>query len=260
MGLVLWKWQRQEEQEIYVTVFAKQENLISMLRRFGFEHAGEQKNGEEVYVRSRQHVDLSDPYKSFPFISKRFGYAGYIIIDDKYHDTMFAYSELANNKTLRDKLGSSVRNGLGKIYVGKARSIDYYVGEPVLVYRKYTGQEAKSYRSCITSYCVVTNAFQAKRDQRALLTFEELKAKIRNKSVFAEEEIRTQYESFNNVTIIELLYCGFFGAGNNVNLKWLRDNGMWTTGSYPTKMRLSPEQFQTILRQGKINVQDIIID
>ncbi len=262
IGLALWRWVRTGAPEIYVTTFSKQENLISQFEKFGFVNCGRNKNGEEVMLRSRRSVNFSDPYKHFPFIRGNFDHAGYIIIDDEYHDTMFAYSELARGQALLDKIGASVRNGLTKIYVGRAPVINYYVGEPVFVYRAYKGnQGGRTFRSCLTSFCVVTGVFQAKRNGRFLMRFEQLKSKITNKSVFREDELRQKYEIYENMTIVELLYCGFFGAGKNVNLDWLKSNGLWTKNhEYPTEIRLSSDQFRIILEKGKINVQDIVIN
>lgn len=93
------------------------------------------------------------------------------------------------------------------------------------------------------------------------MRFEQLKSKITNKSVFREDELRQKYEIYENMTIVELLYCGFFGAGKNVNLDWLKSNGLWTKNhEYPTEIRLSSDQFRIILEKGKINVQDIVIN
>jgi hypothetical protein len=83
--------------------------------------------------------------------------------------------------------------------------------------------------------------------------------RIKNKSVFDEKEIRTIYEREKNLTAIEMLYYGFFGEGNNVNWAWLKDNG-YMGQSYPGSIRLSPEQFKAILREGKVDVQNIIIN
>lgn len=261
IGLVLWKWQQSNCEEIYVTVFDKHETLISQFERFGFQNVGKNANGENVLVKSRTCIDFSDAYKAFPFIRSKFDYAGYIIIDDNYHDTMFAYSELANRSSLQRKISSSVSNGLSKIYVGQASQIKHKVGEPVLIYRRYTQGTGKRYRSCITSYCMVTDVIQAKTNNRCLMTFEELKQRIGNKSVFDEAELLKQYNSFRNFTIIEMLYYGYFGAGNNVNMDWLDNNGCWAVeGQYPTDVHLTEKQFRKILVEGNVNVSNVIID
>lgn len=261
IGLLLWKWQQSIAEEVYVTVFAKHTTLISQFERFGFQKRGVNTNGENVYVKNRKQIDFSDPYKSFPFIKDDFDYAGYIIIDDNYHDTMFAYSELANTASLQTKISSSVSNGLSKIYVGQAPIPNYRVGEPVLVYRRYTKGAGKRYRSCVTSFCIVTDVIQAKTNNRYLMSFDELKMRIGNKSVFNENELMEKYNSFKNVTVIELLYYGYFGAGNNVNMDWLSQNGYWAAqNQYPTEVRLSKNQFIRVLSEGNVNVSNVIIN
>lgn len=260
IGLFLWKWMQSDAEEIYVTVFPKQTALISQLERFGFTLAGVNMKGENVYIKSRYNIDFSDPCKSFPFIRDGFNYAGYIIIDDTYHDNMFAYSELANNASLQTKISSSVSNGLSKIYVGKAPSPNHYIGEPVLVYRRYTQGNGRRYRSCVTSYCIVTDVIQAKANGRYLMSFDELKRRVGNKSVFNEYELQRQYNEFKSVIVVEMLYVGYFGSGNNVNMDWLDRNSYWAGQSqYPTEVRLTPDQFKTILAEGNVDVSNVII-
>lgn len=262
LGLVLWKWQQSDAEEIYVTVFEKHGTLISQLERFGFKRAGLNPNNEFVYVKNRKEVDFSDPYKSYPFIKDGFDYAGYIIIDDHYHDTMFAYSELANNASLQTEISSSVSNGLSKIYVGQVPFPKHKVGEPVLVYRRYTKGSGARYRSCVTSFCIVTNVIQAKKYGQFLIGFDDLIKKIGNKSVFDENELKRQYTEFKSMNIVEMLYYGYFGAGNNVNMDWLDNNGHWVkqgVDRYPTDVKLSSDQFKTILSEGNVNVPNVVI-
>lgn len=260
IGLFLWKWMQSDAEEIYVTVFAKQTTLISQLERFGFTFAGVNANGENVYIKNRKTTDFTDPCKAFPFIGDNFDYAGYIIIDDTYHDNMFAYSELANNISLQTKISNSVSNGLSKIYVGQAPRPNHYIGEPVLIYRRYTQGNGKRYRSCVTSYCIVTDIIQAKVNNRYLMSFDELKAHIGNKSVFNEHELYRQYITFRNVIVVEMLYVGYFGSGNNVNMDWLDRNGFWAVqNQYPTEVRLTPDQFKAILAEGNVNVSNVVI-
>jgi hypothetical protein len=262
LGLALWQWRRKEAQDIYVTVFEKHAVLISQLERFGFTLAGHKDNGECVYLKSRISVDYSDPYKAFPFINPAFNKAGYIIVNDHYHDTLFPYSELSN--TLQESIGISAANGMSKVYVGSQPSPHYQPGEPVLIYRRHTKEDGQKprYKSCLTSYCVVTNVIIAKRSNRSLLSFGELLQSIGNKSVFDEHDLRMKYESEKNLVVIEMLYCGYFGGGNNVNMDWLDKHGYWSSGNgqYPTEVRLTPNQFKEILMEGKVDVQNVIIN
>jgi GNAT superfamily N-acetyltransferase len=259
IGLALWKWQQTQTDEIYVTVFEKHDTLIGLFGRFGFVHIGNNQNGERVYIKSRETVDYSDPYKAFPFINPAFQNAGYLIVDDVYHDTLFPYSELSN--TLQEQVALSVANGISKVYIGSPISIPpYRIGEPILVYRRYTGTAgSKGYKSCVTSYCVVTNLIVAIENNSYKMSIDDLLRQISNKSVFNESEIRTKYKNEKNLVVIEMLYYGFFGAGNNVNWVWLKNNNFWPYG-YPTTARLTQDQFKSILREGNIDVSNVIIN
>ena len=83
---------------------------------------------------------------------------------------------------------------------------------------------------------------------------------IGNKSVYSNEELLDKYNSFRSLTLIELLYCGYFGAGNNVNWSWLKNNGCWEDDTYPSSFRYTREQFVKILTRGAVDVHNLIID
>ena len=259
IGLILWKWQQIGHEEIYVTVYPAHNDLIGQLEKFGFTLAGYNPDGECVYIRSRKAVDYSDPYKSFPFINPKFEKAGYLLINDFYHDSLFPYSELKN--TLQTGVALSVTNGLSKIYVGSQYTPPHYKpGEPILIYRIHNGAGTKRYKSCLTSFCIVTDVIQAKQNYRAKLSFDELLKRIGNKSVYDSQELKTKYDNEKNVVVIEMLYYGYFGEGHNINMDWLDNNGFWSRGTYPALIQLSPEQFKTILGEGNIDVDNVIID
>lgn len=259
IGLALWNWQRSKLDEIYVTVFKKHISLIKLLTRFGFVLAGTNQNGENVYIKNRSRISYENPYISFPFVNPDFGEAGYLIFEDYYHDTMFPYSELKGVTQTQAEL--SVANGLSKIYVSAKSRNNYRIGEPVLIYRKFNGEGVKKYRSCLTSFCMITDIIQVKKRGSALMTFEDLMKKIGNKSVFDQQELRSRYNGNKDVVVFEMLYYAFFGAGNNVNCACLINNGLWNrSGGYPTDTKLSREEFEFILKEGRLDVQNIIID
>lgn len=261
IGLALWNWQKSKQQEIYVTVFEKHEVLIELLEKFGFVMVGYNENGECVYLKSRENIDYSDPYKSFPFINPEFEKAGYLLVNDVYHDTLFPYSELRN--TMQEQVALSAANGISKIYIGAPYSRPHYkIGEPILIYRRYTKDDGQkpTFKSCLTSYCVVTDVIIAKENNRCLMTFEELLGRISNKSVFDENEIRIKYQNDRKLIIIEMLYYGFFGGGHNINHAWLASNGYFVPNVYPTENIVSPDQFKSILEEGDVDVSNVIID
>ena len=262
IGLVLWKWKDLGWEDIYVTVFDKHDLLIAQLTKFGFIKVGYNPNGEGVYLRSRSSVDYSDPYKSFPFINPDFQNAGYLCVNDFYHDTLFPYSELKN--TLQTSVALNVRNGLSKIYVGAQYTVPpYKIGEPIFIYRIHTGSGTKRYKSCLTSFCIVTNVIAVKRNGSHLMTFDELLAKIGNKSVYDESELQTKYNNDKNMFVVEMLYYGYFGEGHNINMDTLETKGYWSNshgGTYPALIRLTPDEFKEILREGNVDVDNVIID
>lgn len=257
LGLVLWNWQRSKLDEIYLTVFPQHTDLISQLERFGFKMFGKNERGERIYMRSRKNIDFSDPYKAFPFISPEFKNGGYLIVDDVYHDTLFPYSELKN--TPQEILQIDAANGISKVYIGAASKPQYRVGEPIFIYRKYTGLNGKpGYKSCLTSYCVVTDIKSVKENGKSLVSFDEFLAVTGNKTVFSRQELKTRFENDKTITVITMLYCGYFGSGRNINMVWLSQNGLWADEhQYPARIRLSQTQCRTIWNTAKVNLDNV---
>lgn len=258
IGLTLWEWRDQRAEEIYVTVFDKHAPLISLLEKYGFINVGKNLNDERVYVKNRNNLDFCDPCKAFPFLNSDIDHAGCLAIDMEYHDTMFASSELA--KTLQECVDISVANGMKKIYIGSPYSMAFNVGDLIFIYRKYTGDQGRpGYKSCITSYCIVTNIVKVKENNQELISFDEYRKIIGNKSVFDEKDIKEKFYTLQSLTLIELLYYGYFGAGNNVNWMWLKSNDCWP-GTHPMNFRYTREQFDKIMKEGKVDVSNVIIN
>ena len=74
-----------------------------------------------------------------------------------------------------------------------------------------------------------------------------------------EDELKEKYDTWASLTLIELLYYGYFGAGNNVNWMWLKSNDCWP-GTHPMNFRYTRSQFEKILREGKVDVGNVIIN
>ena len=258
IGLILWQWQSSRIEDIYVTVFDEHNDLIVQLERFGFVCEGHNERGECVYLRSKNNIDFSDPYKSFPFISPDFKKGGYLIVNDYYHDTLFPYSEVKN--TNQYGLDIAAANGVSKIYIGQQWRTHYKVGEPIFIYRRHTGMYgAKRYKSCLTSYAIVTEVVYVKSNGRECISFEDFCKHVGNKSVFSIEDLWMKYQRESTITMVKMLYGGFFGAGNNINMDWLDRNGLWSPpdGAHPAQLQLRPEQCEAIWREGKIETSSL---
>lgn len=256
IGLILWQWQKSDIDEIYVTVFNEHNDLIVQIERFGFACIGHSERGELVYLRSKSVIDFSDPYKSFPFISPDFKKGGYLIVNDTYHDTLFPYSEVKN--TSQYGLDIAAANGVSKIYIGQQWQTHYKAGEPIFIYRKFNGTSGRRYRSCLTSYAIVTEVVYVKSNGLELIAFEDFCNHVGNKSVFSKDDLWKKYQTESTITMVKMLYGGFFGAGNNINMDWLDRNGLWAPqGVYPTQLQLLPDQCKSIWREGSIILDNL---
>ncbi|MFZ5643206.1 MAG: hypothetical protein ACOY46_06425 [Bacillota bacterium] len=256
LGVSLWKWRDDKADDIYVTVFDKHSELISLFERFGFKCVGMNSRGECVYLKSRSIIDYSDPYKAFPFIRPNFGKAGLIPIFEKFHDRLFPYSELKIKK--REIEEETAGNGVTKVYIGTPYTpMHYEVGEPVGIYRIFEGDSGKTYKSVVTSYCTITKIDVIKNNGRAIMSLADFVKNAGNKTVFTPEELAGIYTK-NNVVMLELLYNGFFGKGHNVIHKDLKEQGLFE--AHPYTLDYTKEQFIKLLEMGDVNVQDVIIN
>jgi hypothetical protein len=263
IGIALWKWQESNTDEIYLTVFDSHYDLINLIERYGFVRAGELENNintnkkELVYLKNKNCIDYSTPYKAFPYINPNFIKAGMLPIKADYHDRLLPYSELKN--TQQEFWDEAAGNGITKVYVGSPRNIECIkVGEPVFFYRKYTGDEKPTYKSCITSYGTITNVYIIKSKSDCLKTKEEFLKICGNKTIFSKYELNNAYDKSPNLVVFEFIYNGFFGKGHNVIHKELKTLGLFNV--YPYDINYSKDDFKKILELGGQNVQNIIID
>lgn len=257
LGVALWYWRNIKYDEIYVTVFEKHTELISLFERFGFSNIGKNERGECVYIKSRKHLDYGDPYKCFPFVFNDFDSAGVLPINDVFHDRLFPYSELAGNN--REIIEATAGNGITKVFLAAPYTqLAYKVGMPVFIYRIHTGSGQKAYKSVITSYCTICKVDIIKANNSSNVSLVEFIHQAGNKSVYTEAELTDLYQQKNNLIAIELVYNGYFGKGHNVTFKDLKENELFE--SYPYSITYNQDEFIKILEMGDVDVQNIIID
>lgn len=255
IGIALWNWLESDNEEIYVTVFDKHRKLIDMLKRFGFVLAGYNKNSEGVYIRSKNNIDFSTPYSSFPFIDPCQNEFSILPIEAKWHDKLFPYSELKNTKQETEEFAAA--NGMTKTYICFAKKTPVYrSNQPILIYRISEDETRKTYKSVITSYGTVVRFELIKKDYKYYKSLEEYKGIVGNKSVFSEEEIESFY-SQKNLYVLELVYNHAFGEGNNVNHYSLKANGIWAN-CYPYQAIYSIDDFRAILALAKQDINKLI--
>lgn len=252
IGLALWRWQRSDCDQIYLTVFPRHEDLIGLIERYGFVPAGN-KGEETVYVKDKRTLKADDVeragLKSFPYIDPDFRRGVYLPIKAVYHDNMFPHSELQNTPQRTDPL--PVANGITKAYIATPNHmIDYRPGDVALVYRM--SESNKTYRSVVTSYCTVSTVEWFKKDGKVIgdRTWDDFVRAAGNKTVYDERELDESYRK-RFVCIITLVYNGCFGKGDNVNHAWLKSMGLFE--GHPYDVKLTPDEVRTILSRGGVD-------
>ncbi|MBE6915695.1 MAG: hypothetical protein E7471_03590 [Ruminococcaceae bacterium] len=256
IGVALWKWQLSKIREVYLTVFPKQITLISMLEKFGFKQVGIKENGELILMKSRDNIDFSSPYKSFPFIYKKANRFGLIPIKDIFHDKLFTYSE--SFYKLSDFKEAIAGNGITKVYIGCPYTCTQYSeGQVVGIYRIYTGNGSKGNRSAITSFCTITKITIVKSDNKENMSFDEYMKMAGNKTIFESSELRSIYKS-RNVIMIEMVYNTFLPKGKNITYWQLKNNQLFE--DHPYNIEYTAEQMKSIMKMGGVDIENIIID
>lgn len=256
IGVALWKWQESKAEEVYVTVFEKQEKLVGLFNKFGFECFGKKGNGELILGKSRRSINYTTAYTAFPFISPTTKKAGMIPINDYFHDRLFPYSESIYTPFEVEEVTAG--NGITKVYVGSPYTVTHYSeGDIVGIYRKYTGEGPKGNRSAITSFCTITKVTVVKRNSCVLIPLDQYLFEAGNKTVFSENELRDIYNN-SNVVMIEMTYNGFFSKGHNVTYWDLKNRGLFE--DYPYKITYTMDQMKQILELGGKDVKNIIVD
>jgi L-amino acid N-acyltransferase YncA len=254
IGLLLWDWRNSCCNQIYVTVFDKHQALISLFLKFGFSKLGKKDNGELVFIKDKKTIQYTNPFVSFPYINPKFESFGMIPIYEEYHDILFPYSKLQRN--FDDSIRLAASNGITKTFIGFPYTDPHFtVGLPIFIYR-ISSKTPKTYNSVITSVCTITKVEWFYKNSNS--TFDNFNTLVKNRTAFSQKELLDIYNKKNNFIIIDFVYNYYFGSGNNVNHNYLDSNNLFN--GHPYLVRYNSDEVKSILKKGKVNVQDVIID
>jgi len=168
--------------EIYVTVFKKQKELIHLFEEYGFNYKttkmterGDSTLEEEfVYVK---HMD-DDTYPNFDWKNRN---VFIVPIRQKYHEMLFPESENKLQLSFGDIKGiNSYSNSIKKAYICKSPSKQILNGDILLFY-------ASEQKKAITTIGIVDNVFSNFNSP------EELFNMARKRTVYTLEEIKENY-------------------------------------------------------------------
>ncbi|MGD6729808.1 MAG: hypothetical protein ACPKMZ_01935, partial [Pleomorphochaeta sp.] len=133
-------------------------------------------------------------------------------------------------------------NGITKTFIGFPKdNLKVSKGDAVFLYRICV-KGNKRYESVITSYCSITNIEYFIKNSES--SFESFLNKVKNRTAFSISELEKMYNKRKKFVIIDLLYNGFFGEGNNVNFNYLDNEGLFYT--HPYSISYTRKEFEWI--------------
>lgn len=187
--------------EIYLTVFPKWEQLVSLIEEYGFTYHGK-KGGEDVYLKSMTAL-RNDPVKDFPMI-QTVGRSKYLLaIYPIFHTPLFPDSILCNERKQGSTLIQDVSytNSIHKVYVCKIpQAMELKRNDIITIYRTSDHQGPAALRSVITSLCIVEEV----RGYANFASIHEYKSYANTYSVFDEETLSKFYNP--NLVVIKMTY------------------------------------------------------
>lgn len=190
-------------QALYVTVFEKHQNLLSLFLRYGFiERATKSTaNGVELVLEKVLKVTSGDVVLDYPLIPIIKDRHFVLSIYPQWHSRLLPDS-LLNNENSSILQDVSHTNSIHKIYLTAMRGVDQLKrGDTLLIYRTSSGGPA-FYTSVITSLCVVEELLNI----NVFTTIEKFIAYCSPYSVFSEAELRQFYTRKTYPWIVRFTY------------------------------------------------------
>lgn len=239
---------QQDVDGIYVTVFEKHGYLIHLFETYGFYLHGSKStpNGvERVYVRDMRKV-TGNIYTDYPYVIARNRRKFLLSIHPVYHTRLFPDSKLITDSPdmVQDV---SHTNSIHKIYISAARGVMELVPGDILVMYRTSDQKGNAkYRAVASSVCVVEEV----KHINEFSSVEEFLKYCSRFTVFSREELVGFYQNKRYPFIIRFTYNIALPKrpirDKIINVAGVPD-GRWNL------LRLSDEQFDSILRLGELN-------
>ncbi len=244
-------------EEIYVTIFAKREDqirLIRLLEDWGFKYYGVKKtvNGEElVLVRDfiRQ-FNIDNPKLTFPFISKSTNVFMIPIYPD-YHTELLPDSILTTESPYDFVENEPHRNAISKVYISRSIRRDIKKGDIIIFYRTAARGRAAYYTSVITTIAICEGKAVDITDENDFIL------KCRRRSVFDDNGL-IEFWNYNpkyRPFIINFLYTHSFPTGKRINRQKLLELGILTGEENEIRglKKITREHFEIILKETETN-------
>jgi len=250
IGLILKQMIEDNYHDCYVTVFEKQEKLITLFEKFGFKVWGKKKNGELVYTKSLEVND--DIYKDFPRIQTQEKNKFLLSIYPKFHTKLFPYSKLQTEKNHKIE-DLSFTNTTQKVYLSAMRGLEgLKTGDLIVIYRTAEYGQKAEWSAVATSVCTVLET----KNIRTFKTREEFITYCGKGTIFSEGELNQFWETKKYPHIIKMLYN--ISLPKRIVRHDLIKHEVINRNDYAGFIHLSDEQFEKIIELGEVNESFII--
>lgn len=240
---------KEKVDDIYVTVFAEHESLISMFKTYGFQVHGvkETPNGTEYVFTRNLHTITGDILKDYPIVVARDKQKYMLGIYPEFHTRLFPDSILKNeNSNIVEDVSHA--NSIHKVYLCAMRGVmNMHRGDVMLIYRTSDNQGPARHRAVTTSVCVIEEV----KNIREFSSLEEFLYYCSKFSIFTKNELISFYRTQRYPFIIKFTYNIAFKKRPNRAI--LIDNVGLNESDYWGFMPLNDAQFAQIIELGEVD-------
>lgn len=232
--------------EIYITVFKKQQHLIDMILEYGFKEytyqMTEKKDGsfekEYIYVKKAKPVE-----EYYPFISLKNKKFFLVPIQEEFHNILFQESEKSYQMNFDDINGmNTASNCLRKAYLCDSHIKKVTSGSVLLFY-------SSGVKKAITSIGIVDAVFNRFND------FGDMFKLVRKRTAYDENILKDKFKKDKLVILFKLYYP----LPNYVSFDFLKRNNI-VTGPIQTISEIDINKFLLILNECKLEKEKYIIE
>lgn len=241
--------------EIYVTVFAHHEYLVSMFWRYGFEEVAHKttQNGTELVMIKKLSGLVGDVRRQYPFVdgsARKFLLALY----PEWHSRLLPDSILNTENPVNIVKDISHTNSIHKIYLTSMSGAESLrKGDVLVIYRTSDKKGPAHYRSVATSICVVEEV----RNIQEFGSEGDFIKYASSYSIFDINELKRFYASKKYPIIIKFTYN--YALPKRVNRAYMIEELGMDPSRYWGFFQLSETEFRGVLDRGEAN-ESIVVD
>ena len=236
----------QKVDEVYVTVFDKQEYLIEMLESYGFKKYTKKNTKKADGTFENENVlvkDMKNKDEFYPFFSVDNKRVFIVPIREEYHNLLFQESEKNIQLNIDDYQGkNTASNSLKKAYLCNSNIKQIRSGDILLFY-------SSRLKKAITSLGIVDAEFHRFEN------FDDMYNLVKKRTAYEENELRKKYKNDKLVIMFKLYYS----FDKYVSYDFLKNKGI-VKGPIQTIKPINVNQLFEIFKECKMNQEIYLIN